>query len=100
MGYSKHKHGNLYWNALNERIGVRYEDGTENGGLSTGTHMQVFVRARELVNKGLITKRDGMRMAGKWIDTRLEADEDGEWYLVGLYGPGQIPERQHVRFDI
>jgi hypothetical protein len=73
------RQGYLYWNASNERVGVKYDDGTENEGLHCGTTMQAFV-------------------LDKWTDTRLEANADGDFYLVGVCKPGQISERQQVRF--
>jgi hypothetical protein len=73
----KYKQGNMYWNELNGRIGVRYEDGTEDDGLHCGATMQALVK-------------------DKWIDTRLEY-ADNEWFLTGLYAPGKIPIGQIIR---
>jgi len=33
-----------------------------------------------------------------WIPTRVEADVNDEWYLDGLYNPGEIPRSLAVRF--
>jgi hypothetical protein len=91
----KHRDGYLFWNAEAGRIGIRFEDGGEDDGLHCGTVLQAFVTSRELMGE-----RDYLRMAGKWLDTRLEADEAGEWFLVGVHSPGQIPERQRVRIAV
>jgi hypothetical protein len=71
------KKGELYFNAVTHRLGVRYEDGTEDDGLHCGATMQALV-------------------GDKWIDTRLEYADD-EWFLTGLYAPGKIPTGQIIR---
>ncbi len=32
-----------------------------------------------------------------WTTTRVEANSSGEWYLVGLYKPGEIPAGMEAR---
>jgi hypothetical protein len=55
--------GILFYNYDNDRIDIRYSDGTIEGGLHCGQTMEVYVK-------------------GKWIPTRLEMGED--WYLVDV----------------
>lgn len=49
------------------------EDGDAYGGLSCGVAIDI------------------MSESGGWIETRVECSDEGEWYLPGLYAPGQIP---------
>lgn len=55
--------GKLFYNSSNDRIGVKFEDGTIEDGLHCGQTMEVNIN-------------------GKWISTRIEMSDD--WYLVGI----------------
>jgi hypothetical protein len=57
--------GTLFYNYDNDRIDVRYSDGTAEGGLHCGQTMEVYLK-------------------GEWKPTRLEMSDD--WYLVGIKG--------------
>jgi hypothetical protein len=80
MENNNRKYGNLYYNAETERIFVRCEEGSEED-LHCGTIMQAMTQ-------------------GQWMNTRLELSASSEWYLVGLYRPGQIPAGQRVCLDV
>jgi hypothetical protein len=72
------KTGKLFYNPANDRLGINFEDGTRDDGLHCGTPLQALT------------------IGGAWIDTRVEfAAED--WYLVGLFWPGTIPDGLTVR---
>jgi len=67
------------------RLDIRYPDGTYYGGLHCGETIEVF---RDV-------ETDTVRAA--WVPARVEADVDGEWYLAGMYKPGEIPSGLMVR---
>jgi hypothetical protein len=57
--------GKLFYNPENDRIGIRFNDGTIEDGLHCGQTMEVKIN-------------------GAWIPTRIEMSDD--WYLVGIKG--------------
>lgn len=73
--------GKLFYNSMSERLDILLDNGTLYGGLHCG--------------RGLKINKDG-----KWIDTRVEfSHESDDWYLVGLYRPGEIPYDLRVRIE-
>jgi hypothetical protein len=77
------KIGKLYYDSSAERLDIKYEDGSYYGGLHCGETLEYL--------------KDYRWTDAEWIPTRVEADVDGEWYLVGLYGGGEIPVDNAVR---
>lgn len=56
-------YGTLFYNYANDRMDIKYSDGTTEGGLHCGHAMEVNID-------------------GQWIPTRIEMSDD--WYLVGI----------------
>jgi hypothetical protein len=71
------KTGTLFYNMVNERLGIVFRDGSRNDGLPCGMPLQA------LTNDG-------------WKDTRVEHNGD-DWYLPGLFKAGEIPSGLAVR---
>lgn len=61
--YKEKYQGKLFYNFENNRIGIRFNDGTVDEGLHCGQTMDIFIN-------------------GKWIPTRIEMARD--WYLVDV----------------
>ena len=82
------KLGRLFYDSSEQRINIRFQDDTFSGGLRCGDGL-------EFRTVDFSTSRLGEE---KWVSTRLEYDHTGEdWYLEGLYGPGEIPVDNLVR---
>jgi len=77
------KIGKLFFDTETQRIDIKFEDGTYYGGLHCGETLD-YLRNNQWTNH-------------EWIQTRIESDVDGEWYLVGLYDGGMIPCENTVR---
>lgn len=58
-------YGTLFYNYERDRIDIKYEDGTTEGGLYCGQTMEVFIN-------------------NEWKPTRLEMSDN--WYLDGIKG--------------
>jgi hypothetical protein len=57
--------GKLFYNNNNDRMGIKFNNGTIEDGLHCGNTFEVNIK-------------------GKWIPTRIEMTDD--WYLVGIKG--------------
>ena len=78
------KVGKLYYDGSDNRLDIKFEDGTYYGGLHCGETLEYL--------------KDNSWTLGKWLPTRIEYDHsEKEWYLVGLYGAGEIPTENTVR---
>ena len=76
-------------NGIEYRLDIRYPDGIYHGGLHCGTTLEVC-------------QKNPKSGEYEWITTRVESaysEEVGEedWYLTGLYRPGEIPDDLTVR---
>jgi len=77
------KIGSLYYDNSTERMYITFEDGSYSDGLHCGETLEAL--------------KDNQWTNATWVQTRIEADVDSEWYLVGLCNGGEIPVGQIVR---
>jgi len=75
--------GTLVYDLAKERLAI--QAGVDTQHLHCGNCIDVL---REVVTE---TSKSA------WIPTRVEMSEGGEWYLVGMYKPGEIPYGMTVR---
>ena len=61
---------------MNDRLDILSDDGSLVGGFHCGDCIEVL-------------------LGTEWIQTRVEYSDD--WYLVGLYRSGEIPEGLQIR---
>jgi len=82
------KLGRLFYDSSEQRLNIRFEDGTYSGGLRCGDGLEF--RTVDFTKSRLGDEA--------WVHTSIEyCHTEQEWYLVGLYSPGEIPVHNLVR---
>lgn len=63
--------GMLGYNRTNGRYGLLVSDLWEHTGFHCGDRLEVMI-------------------SGKWVETTMEMDKNGQWYLAGIFFKGDL----------